>query len=285
MVNGKSTENETFNPKIKGMENPVDTKVAKTTLGRKAAEYTTKIKLGETVEFVDSLKASDARQFGYETVEQYQTELDSLAPKTAGKRELDQSFQVEFNVLSARHETAIADVDAEPETYKENVLASRTALIVLADSFPHPLEGSKRTDFRRMRISSVGGGKITNYFGGWVDGSQHLRNQYGNGRLVADASSNLDGDAITADMEKVMKASSPYNNGQLVPAGKSSGYEIEQPTDESPASDPQNPEDAESLIPDPDTQDNPPKAELTHCEKCGGNHMMGSGKWVKHNPS
>ena len=256
----------------------MDTKVAKTTLGRKAAEYTTKIKLGETVEFVDSLKASDARQFGYETVEQYQLELDSLAPKTAGKRELDQSFQIAFNVSSGRLWEAVR------ESTDEVVAQAMTELVEMSDKFPHPIEGAKRTDYRRMLIASVGNGRIQNYFGGWGDGSQHLRNQYGNGRLNPDASSNLDGDAITADMEKVLKASSPYNNGQLVPAGKSSGYEIEQPTDE-PNGDGDGDHEPQEPNTDTNAQDNPPKAELTACTKCGKNHMMGSKKWTSHNPS
>ncbi len=240
----------------------METKIAKTTLGRKAAEYVTKVKLGESSEFIDALKASDARQFGYPTVEQYQIELDSLAPKTAGKREVDQSFQVAFNVASGAFWNAVKD------SSDEVVAQAAQALVTMSDAYPRPVEGAKRTDYRRMLIASVGGGKITNYFGGWGDGSQHLRNQYGNGRLNPDASSNLDGEAITKDMERVMKASSPYNNGQLVPAGKSSGYEIEQPTDDTtgddaPAENPQVPEDAESLIPNPEpttnTQDTPAK--------------------------
>lgn len=251
-----------------------ETKIAKTTLGRKAAEYATKIKLGETAEFVQSLKASDARQFGYDTVELYQAELDSLAPKTAGKRELDQSFQIAFNVASGRLWEAVRN------TEDETVSQAMTELVEMSDKFPHPIEGAKRIDYRRMLIASVGNGKIQNYFGGWGDGSQHLRNQYGNGRLNPDASSNLDGDAITADMEKVLKASSPYNNGQLVPAGKSSGYEIEQPTDEPNGDGNEQPNGDES-----NAQDNPPKAELTACTKCGKNHMSGSKKWIAHNPS
>lgn len=276
------------------MENQVDTKIAKTTLGRKAADYAVKVKLGESPEFIDALKMSDARQYGYENVEQYQKELDSLAPKTAGKRELDQSFQIEFNVVSGRLWKAVRD------SSDETVTNAMRELVEMSDKFPHPIDGAKRTDYRRMLIASVGNGRIQNYFGGWGDGSQHLRNQYGNGRLNPDASSNLDGDAITRDMEKVLKASSPYNNGQQVPAGKSSGYEIEQPTDESPASDPQNPEDAESLISDPasqdvtddvepqdttESQDTTPKGELTACEKCGKKHQLGSNKWIAHNPS
>lgn len=246
----------------------VDTRIAKTTLGRKAADYATKVSLGEKPEFIEMLKISDAKQHGYPTVEEYQRDLDSLAPKTAGKRELDQSFQIAFNVASGKLWEAIR------ESSDESVVNAMTALIEMSDKFPHPVEGAKRTDYRRMLIASVGNGKVQNYFGGWGDGSQHLRNQYGNGRLNPDASSNLDGDAITKDMEKVLKASSPYNNGQLVPAGKSSGYEIKQPTDPNP--DDLDGEESQVVI---------PKGELTHCEMCGGNHIMGSGKWDKHNPS
>lgn len=214
---------------------------AKTNLGRKLAEYQSKVKLDgsqDNLDFIEKLKASDAKLFGFKTLEEYQAELDKLEANKVhtGKREIDTAFQMQFSVKSANLDNAIADVDAEPETYKKNVVTAMTELITFADSYKQTVgigESSKRTDFRRMRISAVGNGRITNYFGGWGDGSKELRHQYGCGRLSADANSNLDGDLITDDMRKivnkVIKLSSPYNNGQTVPQGKSSGYELKPP--------------------------------------------------------
>lgn len=214
---------------------------AKTNLGRKLAEYQSKAKLDnsqDNLDFIEKLKASDAKLFGFKNLEEYQAELDKLEANKvhAGKRELDTAFQTEFSVKSDNYERACADVDADAETYKKNVITARTELINFADSYKQTVgigESSKRTDFRRMRIQSVGGGSIRNYFGGWGDGSKELRHQYACGRLSADANSNLDGDLVTDDMRKivnkVIKLSSPYNNGQTVPQGKSSGYELKPP--------------------------------------------------------
>ena len=208
--------------------------VAKTNLGRKLAEYQNKLKLGETKEFIETLKTSDAKLFGFKSLVEYQTELDKLESNKvhAGKREIDITFQMEFCVKSDNLWKAIQDTESEPEQYKQNVTTAYTELVTFADSYKQTVgigESSKRSDFRRMLIASVGGGRITNYFGGWGDGSKELRHQYGNGRLSADANSNLDGDALSKSMRKVLKLSSPYNNGQAIPMGKSSGYELKQP--------------------------------------------------------
>ena len=213
---------------------------AKTNLGRKLAEYQSKVKLDgsqDNLDFIEKLKASDAKLFGFKTLEEYQAELDKLEANKvhAGKREIDTAFQLEFNTKSGNFWNAI-QTECEPEAYKQNVTTALHELITFADSYKQTVgigESSKRSDFRRMLIASVGGGRISNYFGGWGDGSKELRHQYGNGRLSADANSNLDGDLVTDDMRKivnkVIKLSSPYNNGQNVPQGKSSGYELKQP--------------------------------------------------------
>ena len=238
------------------------TKIAKTTLGRKLSEYQNKTKLGEDKDFIEKLKASDAKQYGYKSLAEYQKELDALEASKShtGKRELDATFQMQFCDKTALLWRAITD------TTDEVVKTALTELVAFADSYKATAgigDNVKRTDFRRMVIATVGQGSIQNYFGGWGDGSSKLRNQYGNGRLNADANSNLDGVAVTDAMRQVLKTSSPYNNGQGVPTGKSSGYEIK---------------------PQPVQQPQHKAGDIVKCPKCDKNHSFGSGKWVKHNP-
>lgn len=206
------------------MDTEVKTRIAKTTLGRKLAEYTSKLKLGEDAEFIGKLKASDAKQFGYPTLEEYQKELNLLEANRSkpGKRDFDAQFQMQFSILTGNLWKAIAN------SHDKAIKTASKTLVEYADSYKLTagIGNTKRTDYRRMIIATVGQGKIGNYFGGWGDGSNNLRNQFTNGRLNADATSNLDGDAITNLMQKVLRTTSPYNNGQPVPQGKSSGYEI-----------------------------------------------------------
>jgi len=204
------------------------TTVAKTTLGRKLAEYQNKLKLGEDKDFIEKLKLSDSKQFGYKTLADYQTDLDTLesAKSKTGKRELDATFQMQFCTMTSALWSAIRN------TTDEAVKTALTELVTFSDSYKSLAgigDNVKRNDFRRMVIATVGQGTIQNYFGGWGDGSNTLRNQFGNGRLNADANNNLDGDEITKQMHRVLKTSSPYNNGQAVPQGKSSGYEVQSP--------------------------------------------------------
>lgn len=144
-----------------------------------------------------------------------------------GKREKDIQFQLTFNVLTSDLWKSIND------TEDATVKACMTALVDHANNYVNIVgidteKAKKRTDFRCNIIATVGGMQegIKNFFGGWSDGSKRLRNQYGNGRLVADANSNLDGDLVDKDIRQVLKSSSPYNNGQLVPEPKSTGYEV-----------------------------------------------------------
>jgi hypothetical protein len=216
------------------MTTETKTTVAKTTLGRKLAEYQQLDKMGEDKDFIQKVKLADSKRYGYKSLDAYQKDLDALEASKShtGKRELDATFQMEFCGKTSALWTAIRN------TSDESVKTALADLISFADSYKTLAgigDNVKRNDFRRMVIATVGQGSIQNYFGGWGDGSNTLRNQFGNGRLNADANNNLDGDEVTRLMHKILKTSSPYNNGQNVPAGKSSGYEVKSPDAEAQA--------------------------------------------------
>jgi hypothetical protein len=219
------------------MTTETKTTIAKTTLGRKLAEYQQLDKMGEDKDFIQKVKLADSKRYGYKSLDDYQKDLDALESSKShtGKRELDATFQMEFCVKTSALWAAVRN------TSDDTVKTALTDLVSFADGYKTLAgigDNAKRSDFRRMVIATVGQGTIQNYFGGWGDGSNTLRNQFGNGRLNADANNNLDGDEVTRLMGKILKTSSPYNNGQAVPMGKSSGYEVQSPDKQAEAEKP-----------------------------------------------
>lgn len=212
------------------------TKIAKVTLGRLLAEY----QGIDDKDLLTKLKAIHAKKYGYDTIEAYQKDLDSLEANKSkpGKREFDASYQMGYCTLAQTFVNALRNTSATSDDYKKAVVESLDKLITYSDEYKDEYRNdSKRTDYRRMLILDTGNKAIKIHFGGWGDGSSQARNQYGSGRLTPDANSNMDGDKVTSDMDKlpetrklinqVLKASSPYNNGQSVPVPKSSGFEQE----------------------------------------------------------